>query len=86
MFAGISSGPLPLLKVPRQAAYPYVVSVSIISSFFRRDTALPIRGSQLTLQDPRPNPTLEGTAGKRRFACLPVPRPLRGRAAPQLRR
>jgi hypothetical protein len=34
-------------------------------------------------QPPWPNPRFEGTAGKR---CLPVPRPLRGRAAPQAER
>ncbi|MBS1173951.1 MAG: hypothetical protein H6R05_82 [Burkholderiaceae bacterium] len=32
---------------------------------------------------PMPNPRFEGTAGKR---SLPVPRPLRGRAAPQAER
>lgn len=34
-------------------------------------------------QPPWPNKRFEGTAGKR---CLPVPRPLRGRAAPQAKR
>jgi hypothetical protein len=34
-------------------------------------------------QPPWPNRRFEGTAGKR---CLPVPRPLRGRAAPQAER
>lgn len=40
----------------------------------------------LTLRRPRPNPSIQGTAGKRRFACLPVPSSLRSSAAPDLER